>query len=274
MPFLETEDGARLYYEVHGEGAPVVFLSGIMMSTLSWANYVSAITKRYQLILFDFRDQGRSSRMQEEYALDIHAGDLLQLIDRLRLPKIHLLGLSYGGQVALKFALAHQDRLSTLILSNTNNVISNHLSEIGRAWEVAAELNDGEKFFQLAIPFIYSRSFYQRSLEMLHERQTMFKTMLTREWFEGFIRLCRSTRDYHVSSAEMQKIEVPTLLIGAEDDIITPISLMETMHENIKDCEFITLPKAGHGAFLERANEFLTIVIGFITKRATGGGVL
>lgn len=274
MPFLETEDGARLYYEVHGEGAPVVFLSGIMMSTLSWANYVPAITKRYQLILFDFRDQGRSSRMQEEYALDIHAGDLLQLIDSLGLPKIHLLGLSYGGQVALKFALSHQDRLSTLTLSNTNSVISNHLSEIGRAWEVAAKLNDGEKFFQLAIPFIYSRSFYQRSLEMLHERQTMFKTMLTREWFEGFIRLCRSTKDYHVSPEEMQKIGVPTLLIGAEDDIITPISLMGTMHENIKDCEFITLPKAGHGAFLERANEFLTIVIGFITKRSTGGGVL
>lgn len=268
MPVLSSKDGARLYYEIHGEGAPVVFLSGIMMSTLSWAQYIPTVSRKFKLILFDFRDQGQSSRMEEQYGLDIHVGDLLNLLDELGIPKAHLLGLSYGGQVALKFALSHQDRLETLILPNTNSFISNHLGEIGKAWELAAELNDGEKFFQLAVPFIYSGTFYQKYLDLLHERQGMFKSMLTQEWFEGFVRLCRSTKNYYVSPEDLKTIEVPTLLIGAEDDMITPISFMESMYENIKNCEFVTVPKAGHGAFLERLNEFLTIIMGFVTKHS------
>jgi len=266
MPLLDTPDGAHLYYEVHGEGEPVLFLSGIMMNTLSWASYVPEISKKCQLILLDFRDQGQSSRMQREYTLDIHIDDVLLLINSLNLEKVHLLGLSYGGQVALKFAISYPDRLKSLMLLNVNSVLTNHLSEIGRAWETAAELYDGEKFFQLAIPFIYSRAFYERSLDMLHERQEMFKTMLTKEWFDAFIRLSHSVQGYHVPSDDLRKIETPTLLIGAEDDMITPAKLMETMHESIKNAEFVVIPDAGHGAFLERANEYLTLVSGFLAK--------
>ena len=266
MPLLDTPDGAHLYYEVHGEGEPVIFLSGIMMNTLSWASYVPEISKEHQLILLDFRDQGQSSRMTHEYKLDIHIDDVLHLINSLNLEKVHLLGLSYGGQVALKLAVAHQERLKSLMLLNVNSVLTNHLSEIGRAWETAAELYDGEKFFQLAIPFIYSRAFYERSLEMLRERQEMFRTMLTKDWFDAFIRLSRSVQGYHVPADDLKKIETPTLLIGAEEDMITPAKLMETMHEDIKNAEFVLIPDAGHGAFLERANEYLTLISGFLAR--------
>lgn len=268
MPLLDTPDGAHLYYEVHGEGEPVIFLSGIMMNTLSWASYVPEISKRYQLILLDFRDQGQSSRMQNEYTLDVHVPDVLHLIDSLNLKRVHLLGLSYGGQVALKLAVSHQDRLKSLMLLNVNSVLTNHLSEIGRAWETAAQLYDGEKFFQLAIPFIHSRSFYDRSLDMLRERQEMFKTMLTKEWFDAFIRLSHSVRGYRVPEDELNKIEAPTLLIGAQDDMITPVRLMETLHNSIKNAEFVVIPEAGHGAFLERASEYLTLVTGFLGRHS------
>ncbi|MBT9165575.1 MAG: AB hydrolase superfamily protein YdjP [Chloroflexi bacterium] len=268
MPFLNSSDGARLYYEVYGEGEPIIFLGGIMMSTLSWASFVPPVSRKFRLILFDFRDQGQSSRMNEQYDLDIHVGDLLSLLDELGIPKIHMLGLSYGGQVALRFALSHQDRLKSLMLPNTTSFISSHLAEIGKAWEIAAELNDGEKFFQLAIPFVYSGTFYQSSLDLLRQRQGMFKTLLTKEWFEGFIRLSRSTRNYYTSPEELKTIMVPTLLIGAEEDILTPVRLMETIHESVKNCEFVIIPKAGHGAFLEKMNEFLSIIMGFVIKHS------
>ena len=268
MPFLDTPDGAHLYYEIHGDGEPVIFLSGIMMNTLSWAAYVPEISKGHRLILLDFRDQGQSSHMQQEYTLDIHIDDVLQLIDALNLEKVHLLGLSYGGQVALKLAVAHQERLKSLMLLNVNSVLTNHLIEIGRAWETAAQLYDGEKFFQLAIPFIYSRAFYQRSLDMLRERQGMFKTMLTKEWFDAFIRLSHSVQGYRVSADELKILDIPTLLIGAEDDMITPVALMNAMYENIKNAEFVVIPGAGHGAFLERANEYITLVGGFLDKHS------
>jgi pimeloyl-ACP methyl ester carboxylesterase len=268
MAYLDLKDGGKIYYEVHGEGEPIIFLHGIMMNTLSWIAFIPDLSKRFKLILLDFRDQGQSSRMQEQYGQDIHIGDVLRLLDELNIPKVHMMGLSYGGQVALRFALQHQDRLKSLCLFNTPNRVTNHLRQIGIAWETAAELNDGEKFFQLAIPFIYSEPFYETHLDFLMERQKLFKSLLTKEWFEGFIRLSRSVKDYALSQEELKSIKVPTLLVGADLDIVVSNRAMKDIHENMQNCEWLMIPDSGHGAFLERMNEFLTILIGFVVKHS------
>jgi pimeloyl-ACP methyl ester carboxylesterase len=71
-----------------------------------------------------------------------------------------------------------------------------------------------------------------------------------------------------VSPEQLRTIRVPTLLIGADHDILTPIRRMETLHENIEGSEFVVIHDAGHGAFLEKMREFLTVVIGFATKHS------
>jgi 3-oxoadipate enol-lactonase len=266
MPQLDVGDGININYDVYGQGEPVLFLGGIMMNTVSWAAHMQLLSQKFKLILMDFRDQGQSSKMPSGYSVDIHVGDILKLLDALAIPKVHLMGVSYGGYVALLFALAHQDRLKTLMLPNTNSFVPNHLKVIGKSWEVAAELNDGEKFFQLATPVIYSGTFYEKYLEVLMQRQAMFKALLTKEWFDGFIRLSQSIQQYKVTPAQMQTIKVPTLLIGADKDIITPIELQSILHDNIPDAEFIIIKDAGHGAFLEKMNEFMTIILGFVAK--------
>jgi pimeloyl-ACP methyl ester carboxylesterase len=247
-----------------------VLLAGIMMSTASWGQHVPVLARHVRPILLDFRDQGRSAKMNVPYRLDAHVPDVVGLLDHLKLEDAHLLGLSYGGQVAQRVALAHPERVRSLILANTNHYITNHLAEIGKAWETAAALHDGERFFQLAVPFIYSAGFYKGHLDFLRQRQAMFRSLLTAEWFEGFIRLCRSTEGAALSEEDLGRIAVPTLLIGADEDMVTPMSLMEEMHRAIPGAEFISIPGAGHGAFLERAGEFLTSVLGFLLKHAPG----
>jgi len=179
-----------------------------------------------------------------------------------------MMGSSYGGDVVLKFALAHQDRLKTIILPNTLNFVTNLLAQIGKGWEIAAELNDGEKFFQIITPVVYSVGFFQRYLDVLVQRQAMFKSMLTKEWFEAFIRLSRSASNFYVSPEQLRTITVPTLLIGAEDDIVTPVRYMETMHENMPGSELVVLPKAGHGAVIEKMPELMTLIMGFVAKHS------
>jgi 3-oxoadipate enol-lactonase len=268
MPHLDLKDGAKIYYEVHGEGEPVIFLHGIMMNTMSWSGFIPELSKRFKLILLDFRDQGQSSKMHEQYSQDIHVGDVAHLLDGLNLSKVHMMGLSYGGQVALRFALQYQKRMKSLCLFNTPNRITRHLLEIGKAWETAAELHDGARFFRLAVPFIYSELFYETHLDFLMERQKTFKSLLPKEWFDGFIRLSRSVKGYSVSREELKTIEVPTLLVGADQDIVVSQRSMKDIHENIPKCEFMMIPHAWHGAFLERMDEFLTILIGFVIKHS------
>jgi 3-oxoadipate enol-lactonase len=268
MPFLNLNDGTKLYYEVHGDGEPFIVLNGVMMSTMSWVAYVPVLSKKFKLILVDFRDQGRSSQMQEQYELDVHVGDLLSLLDKLEFSKVHIMGTSYGGHVALKFALLHQDRLRTLMLSNAMNFITNILLQIGKGWELAAELNDGEKFFQLISPVTYSPAFFQSYPQFFEQGRVMSKSMLTKEWFEAFVRLSRSAHNYRITPEQLRTIAVPTLLIGAENDIITPIEYMGILRENIKGSEFVVVPKAGHGAVIEKMNEIMTILVGFAIKHS------
>jgi pimeloyl-ACP methyl ester carboxylesterase len=268
MSVLNLKDGGSIYYEIHGNGEPLILLNGLMMNTLSWMDFIPQLADKFQLILLDFRDQGRSSKLPEGYDNDIHADDTLALLDALKLSKVHMVGTSYGGQVALKFALKYQDRLKTLILPNTLSWIPNQLKAIGEGWEEAAQLYDGAKFFKLAIPWVYSRHFYQTSLEWLTARQKLFKDMLTKEWFDSMIRLSRSTRSYYIAPEQLQTIQVPTLLIGAEEDMVTPIEVMSVMHDNIKGSEFVIIYKAGHGAVLEKLHEFVTIICGFVFKHS------
>lgn len=266
MPTLRTKDGLELYYEVHGSGEPLLLLGGIMMSAASWAQHVPVLSRHVRLILLDMRDQGRSGRMRGEYPLDIHVPDVLALLDELGIERTHLMGVSYGGQVVQRIARTHPERVKTLILANVNPYITNLLAEIGKAWEVAAALYDGERFFQLAVPFIYSRAFYAKHLEGLRQRQAMFKNTLTKEWFDGFVRLCHSAMGFRMTEEDLRRLEMPTLLLGADEDQLTPPRVMEEMYEAIPHCEFVTLPGAGHGACLERPGDFMTVVIGFLAK--------
>ncbi len=269
MSFIKTRDNRDIYYEVHGncENPPLMILNGIMMSTASWAGFIGDFTKHFRLILMDFRDQGRSSRESAQYPIEIHVPDILSLLDELSIDKINLVGLSYGGQVAQLLALESPGRLKTMILANTPARISPFLAELGEAWKEAAKLEDGERFFSLAIPFIYSDIFYNNNLQWLKARQKVFKDLLDVAWFQGFIRLASSNPDFNVLD-RVDGITCPTLLLCADRDIITPLEEMEPIHERIKGSELLVIHNAGHGAFLEKTAEFITAVTGFILKNS------
>lgn len=260
-------NGIGIYYELDGEGEVIVFLNGIMMSTLSWVDFVGVYTASgYQLLRVDFRDQGLSDRsIGQNYNLGQQVDDLKGLFDYLEFKKVHLLGVSYGGQVALLFTLKYPQMVKSLILANTTARLSNHLKAIGEAWDEAARLHDSEKFFKLVMPFIYSDHFYESQAEWLKERQKLFSKLLTAEWFEAYLRLSSSNGDFNVLE-RLQEITVPTLVIGADRDLVTPLDEVRKLHAGIKGAQFLIIPGSGHASFYEKKDEFNTAVLGFLAS--------
>ncbi|MFO7881771.1 MAG: alpha/beta hydrolase [Kosmotogaceae bacterium] len=267
MPKITMRDGKKIYYEIYGdEQKPVlIILNGIMMSTLSWKDFIDKFTKFFRLVLVDFRDQGQSDYMEEQYDIKIHSNDLNELVEKLELSRVNILGLSYGGQVAEIFAIHHPEKVQSLVLANTVGRINSYLSELGEAWKEAADTKDGEKFFKLAIPFIYSDHFYNNNLDWLKKRQKTFKKLLTERWFEGFKRLASSNPDFDVIN-EVHKINAPTLLLASDKDIITPLEEVDELHKRIPENEYIIIKNAGHASVLEKPEEFITAVTGFVLK--------
>ena len=252
-----------LYYEIHGEGKPLVLLNGIMMNTLSWAEHIPLLKDNYQIITYDMRDQGQSDRLEEGYQIGIHAEDLKKLMDHLDIQKANIMGVSYGGQVALIFTLMSPEMVEKLVLSNTAAHVDQYLLSMGQMWKRAAKLYDGEAFFDLALIPIYSRSFYNNNYDWLANRRGLFRDFLTKEWFDGFIRLASSNEHYDLRG-KISNIDKETLLIAAEEDIITPPEQMLEMNRAMKNSQFVSIPDTGHAAFLEKRETFCTLIKGFL----------
>src|SRR3954466_9805909 len=108
-------NGQQLYYEVHGDGPPLVLVMGIGYDCSLWTlAQVPALSTQFRVVLVDNRDAGRSSRATHPYCIADMADDLAGLLDALGIQRSHLLGLSMGGMIALEFAIRHGDRLDRL----------------------------------------------------------------------------------------------------------------------------------------------------------------
>ncbi len=255
----------EINYELDGSGEEVlVFLNGIMMSTVSWTAHVPFFTANgLRVLRVDFRDQGQSGRAKEPYTIDQHVEDLQQLVESLQVRRIHLHGISYGGQVALLFALKYPDMVQSLIIANTVPRLTKYLRGIGDAWDEAAKLKDGRNFFRIIAPSIYSNLFFESNSEFLKEREDMLANLLDEGWFDAYLRLSSSNSDLNLLD-RLYEIKAPTLLVAADRDAVTPIEEMRAMRDRINGSRFVLIPDSGHVSCYEKKDEYNLLILGFI----------
>ncbi len=255
----------EINYEVDGSGEEVlVILNGIMMSTVSWAEHVPVFTANgLRVLRVDFRDQGQSGRAEAPYTIEQHVEDLQQLLEMLQVRQVHLHGISYGGQVALLFALKYPGLVQSLIIANTVPRLTNYLRGIGEGWDEAAKLKDGRNFFRIIAPSIYSNLFFESNSEFLKERENMLANLLDEGWFDAYLRLSSSNSKFNLLD-RLCEIEAPTLLAAADRDAVTPIEEMRAMRDRINGAKFVLIPDSGHVSCYEKMDEYNLLILGFI----------
>ena len=116
MAFI-THRGARIYYESHGSGEPLVLVMGLGGHSRTWALQVPAFSKRYRVVTIDNRGAGRSDAPDEPYDMPLFADDVRAVLDELELDRVHLLGASMGGLIAQEFCHRYPERVRSLMLA-------------------------------------------------------------------------------------------------------------------------------------------------------------
>jgi len=160
MPHFEN-DGRALYYEVHGEGEPLLCVMGLSADHLAWTLQVPAFSERYRTIVFDNRDVGQSFRAEGPYDVADMAQDTLALADGLGLERFHLLGMSLGGTIAQELALAAPERVLSLTLIVTYAWAGRWGREFARLWGRAAAQRSDEEHIDWLILQTVSQEFYE-----------------------------------------------------------------------------------------------------------------
>jgi len=262
MPHLRVNQ-VDLYYEWHGpeDGEPVVLNNGVFMNTGSWAFQLPDLARRYRVLAYDMRGQGQSGHPEGQYSLDLHAEDLVALMDALGLAKAHMVGTSYGGELNLVMGIRFPARCRSLVVITSVSHSEPMLAGMIERWKIAARLGDGPTFFRLIYTDTYSEGFLVSRpdlLPMAEQRYAMLDLPAAGRLLDSFMR-------FDVR-ADLGRLEVPTCIASAELDILKPRRYGEYLRDAIKGSEFHLIPGAGHVAVLERAAEVNTITLGFLAK--------
>ncbi|WP_313345780.1 alpha/beta hydrolase [Sedimentibacter sp.] len=261
--------GKQIYYEVHGTGKTIVILNGIMMSTISWIPFIDAFSANNQLILIDMLDQGRSDKMEGISYTSLEQVEVLKtLADELGFDKLNIVGISYGGEVALQFAVKYSDMIERLVLFNTTGKTSSWLRDIGEAWN--RSINDPMDYYCTTIPYIYSPRFYEEKHEWMEKRKALLTNgvFYDKTFMDSMVRLTKSADFYDVIK-ELHKIKNPTLIVSSGNDFVTPLDEQKVLNQLITSSEHIILPNTGHASMYERPTLFSALALGFINLKQT-----
>lgn len=113
-------NGIEMYYQVFGQGAPVLLIHGGLGHGDIWSSQIADLSKDHMVIVGDSRGHGRSTRNAEPFGYDLMASDYLALLDYLKIDKTALVGWSDGGIIGIDIAMSHPERLTRLFAQAAN----------------------------------------------------------------------------------------------------------------------------------------------------------
>jgi 3-oxoadipate enol-lactonase len=257
-------NGIQLYYELHGpEDADVLVLSnGILMSTASWAFQNPILSQNYQLLLYDCRGMWQSEHPPGPYSMELHADDLAGLLDALDIESAHIGGTSYGAEISMLFALKYPGKTRSLIITSAVSEVDSEVKGMISQWIEAAQAKDSEQLFQAVVPLTFSDAWIQANPTLLEQARERYKLLD----MDAFLELLSAFYNLRITN-ELDRISVPTLVVVGELDILKPRRFSEIIAREIPDAELAVIPRAGHAALWEKADEFNSLILGFLAEQ-------
>lgn len=243
-------NGVRLRYELAGaDGPAIVLLNGIAMSIGHWKPFSEALKGKYRVLCHDFRGQTLSEKPEGEYSLELHAQDLAALLDSLGITEAHIVGTSYGSEVAMAFAIAYPERCATLTVIDGVSELDPVLKAAAESW-MAAALCDARVFYKTLTPWTYSSAYMAANAAVLARREDSVAS-LPREWFEGFASLCKAFLKIDLTK-DLHRITCPCLVLVGELDILKHAGFAKTINRGVAESRLEILPGVGHAAVIEQ----------------------
>ena len=270
MAMFET-NGINIFYEDLGNKESehcVVFFNGAMSTTTSWALLYPVFEKMgWRIVLHDYKGQLKSDKPVGPYTFKEHVEEAKALFDHLDLRHVHVIGTSYGGRVAMEFALQYPDETLTLSIINSFSESDAYLDTLVAGWDRSRVFGNGESFLWSVVPTFYGKAFIENNQAVFQERAKALG-MANSEFFVGQKAIYDTFSADIYTTDRLHAISCPTLIIVGDQDLVTPIKFSEIMVEHIPHTEFVVVPDCGHVTIAEKPKELESIVFGFVIKHA------
>ena len=260
-------NGQELYYEVHGEGQPLILVMGLGYDSTLWTlAQVPALSQKFQVVIFDNRDAGRSSQATSAYTIADMADDTAALMDALDIKKAHVCGLSMGGLIAMEFALRHPGRLDRMILTGTPGAPSRAAFHPVMTWNwVKGNDKTGEIFACQQFTWLFSTAFL-RNREAVQQIVATLSSNLNPVDPQAYNRQAQAVLRFDILD-RLAGVKVLTLCIVGEQDLLTPVHECREVADKIPGAKFEVIKGDGssHVVPIERPDDFNGLVMKFLS---------
>jgi pimeloyl-ACP methyl ester carboxylesterase len=240
---IETLNGVRIYFELHGTGEPVLLLHGFSGSSQDWSSVVTEWSGYFRLVVPDMRGHGRSGILSRPFRHQDAASDVLALLDHLGIDSCKGIGISGGGNVLLHIATRQPERVRAMVLVSATPYFPPQARPIMRA-------------FPDSVPEAH-RDFMRRS-HPGGDAQINAILASTRSFADSY-------DDMNFTPPYLSRIQARTLIVQGDRDPLYPVELSVEMAKAIPRSSLWIVPDSGHGPVLgERWPGFLKTAADFL----------
>ncbi|KMZ13800.1 Beta-ketoadipate enol-lactone hydrolase [Candidatus Burkholderia humilis] len=263
MPLAEV-NGTRIHYRVDvtaGEHAPWLVLSNSLGADVSmWSPNIEAFAKRYRVLRYDTRGHGHSDTPRGPYTIDQLIGDVIGLMDHLKIDRAHYCGLSMGGLTGIGLAARYPERFARVVLSNTAALIGSDAVWTPRAAK-AREPGGMPALTDAVIARWFTAPFIEHeALEM-----TTIRDVFRHTPGDGYASNCEAIRDADLRG-EAKTIKLPVLVIPGTHDLSTTAEQGRELAGYIDGARYVELD-AAHLSNIEKRDEYTRAVLDFIGEQ-------
>ena len=234
---------AEIVYQILGDGPSVVLLHPFPVNHEFWLPVAQSLSTRYRLIMPDLRGHGDSDIGEGPATMAKHAADIARVMDDADVGRAPIVGISIGGYALFEFWRQQRGRVAALGLCNTKAPADSPEAQAGRLQAAAEVMERGtEPFFQSMIPRLLGKTTRETRPDLVEGALQMMREMSPAD--VAAVQHGMAERPDSVDT--LKTINVPTLLVTADEDVLTGVNEAELMHRHIAGSELRVFPKAGH----------------------------
>ena len=280
-------NGVELWYEISGEGEPVVQIHGAGFGHFNFAPATPELAQHFKVVDFDMRGYGKSDRPVQHYDMEVWADDVAGLLDALDVSEAHIHGTSMGGMIAIVFAGKYPERTASVVI----NCAAAKLGAAGRLvfknWIDIATLDPDGPGSRILAELISWQALSKAFLETpdgVAAIDTIQQILRDSNRLEVFNAACEAMCDMDLS-AWLPKITSPALVLGGDEDLMTPWDQgpggagQQAIANGIPGAEAHVIRGSNHSTIFDNTAEHNRAVIDFFTRHglaaraaAVGGG--
>ena len=267
MPKVSV-NGLKLYYEIEGDGAPVVLIPGFAAGRWIWFKQTAELARNFRVIIFDPRGVSASDKPEGPQTITLLADDVAHLLETIGIESAHIVGASFGGFVAQEFALKFSAMTRKLVLCCTSFGGPNHVVPAPETLQALAStkgLNSEERMranLLLAFTPEYVRTQVDEVNRIVHLRAT-------NEVPEHiYLSQLQAAMSFNTES-RLAEIKSPTLVLSGDADVIVPVQNSRNLAAKIPGAQLKMIEGGSHTFFIEQAREFNRVVAEFLATDNT-----